>query len=62
MTAMRRCPSSRRCRVAARPSFQFADPIAGTSPVGSPVASITTHGNFLLVRYLQSRDWRLSTR
>jgi hypothetical protein len=41
MTATRRCPSSRRWRVAAKPPVQFADPLAGGSCVGSAAASMT---------------------
>ncbi len=48
ITAMRRCPRSRRWRVAVRPPFQFAAPTEGAWCSGSPVGSSRTSGMPLL--------------
>ena len=44
IAAMRRCPSSMRWRVAARPPDQFAEPTDGASGDGSPAGSTITKG------------------
>ncbi len=53
-----RCPSSTRCRVAARPPCQLVAPIDGTSAPGSPAGSITTNG---MERLVSSARWDSSS-